>query len=65
MFEYRQAILVRPVVEHIVKEEDRDVLRGIIIIPRRLWIKEILSFLRTQKCQLVPTSLAEEQKDSP
>jgi intergrase/recombinase len=53
MFEYGQAILVRPVVKHFAKEENRDALRiYIIAIPRGLRIKEILGFLRIQRRQL-------------
>ena len=52
MFKYGEAIFFRPVVDHLAKEEDRHALRVIIIvIPRRLRLKEILGFLRTKKCQ--------------
>jgi hypothetical protein len=43
MFEYGQAILVCPVVEHFAKEEDRHALRVITVL-HRLWVKEILDF---------------------
>jgi hypothetical protein len=51
MFEYGDAILVCPVVEHIADEEDRDSLR-VIIVPRRLRIKKVMAFLRIQNVSL-------------
>jgi hypothetical protein len=44
MFQYLQAILVRPIVKHFAKEENRDAFRATIIMPRRLRVKEILGF---------------------
>jgi hypothetical protein len=44
VFKYGEAILVRPVVEHSAKEEDRNALRVIIIMQRRLRVEEILAF---------------------
>ena len=53
MFEYGQAILVRPVVKYFAKEKNGDALRIIVIaIPRGLRIKKILGFLRTKNRQL-------------
>jgi hypothetical protein len=45
MFEYGEAILVCPVMEHLAKEEDRDALR-VINMPRRLRVEEVLAFLQ-------------------
>jgi hypothetical protein len=47
MLEYGQAILVCPVVEHIAKKEDRGDFQ-IVIMTRRLWVKEILAFFENQ-----------------
>jgi hypothetical protein len=51
MFEYGEAILVCPVVKHFAKEEDRDALRVIFIMPCRLRVKEVLSFREPKSCQ--------------
>ena len=39
MFQYREAILVGPVVEYFAQEEDRDFL-----LLNRLWVKEAMGF---------------------
>jgi hypothetical protein len=51
MFEYGEAILVCPVVEHSAKEEDRDALQVIFSMPCRLRVKEVLSFQEPKSCQ--------------
>jgi hypothetical protein len=43
MFQYGEAILVCPVVEYFAKEEDRHFLGVIVIIPRRLRVKEAVA----------------------
>ena len=43
MFEYGKAVLVGPVVHYFGEYEDGDVL-----LPCRLWCKEVVTFLRTQ-----------------
>ena len=41
MLEYGDAILVRPVVQHLAKKEDGDALT---LRVRRLWVKEVVTF---------------------
>ncbi len=49
MFEYGEAILVGPVMHYSGEDEDGDVL-----LPCRLWCKEVVTFLRTQNVSFVP-----------
>jgi hypothetical protein len=43
MFQYVDAILVCPIVEHSANEEGSHALRVIIIMPRRLLVKEVVA----------------------
>ena len=51
MFEYGEAVLVRPVVHYFGEYEDGDVL-----LPCRLWCKKVVTCLKTQNVSLVSIS---------
>jgi hypothetical protein len=57
MFEYGEAVLIRPVVHYFREDEDGDVL-----LPCRLWCKEVMTFLRTQNVSFVPILGGQKQK---
>ena len=61
MFEYREAVLVRPIVHYFGEHEDGDVL-----LPSRLWCKEVVTFLliRTQNMSFF-RSQEEAKNDEP
>jgi hypothetical protein len=58
MFEYGEAVLIRPVVHYFGEDEDGDVL-----LPCRLWCKEVMTFLRTQNVSFVPIPGGRKQKN--
>jgi hypothetical protein len=56
MLEYGEAVLVRPIMHYFGEDEDGDVL-----LPRRLWCKEVVTFLRTQNMSFVPIPRGRKQ----